>query len=765
LILLLVGGGVGLVLLLAVGAVGLYFLLRPKPEGTPKSEQVAYVPPRPETKKDTPLPTQPKPPPTEAAKPAPPPPQTKPPETKPPEPKQPPKVAKLPVPDEAAQARAEKDLKDKYKEDYAKNKPEDKLALAAKFLQPGRENRNDPADWFVILREARDLSVEAQRPRLAVEAINEIDKWFLVNAHEMKIEVLTKLSQSTSDAVVQAAGLTALSQVKPALDDDNYDAALRLVTFADDTVRKTAGDAGKPKPEDKARPNEENKPKDKLLALIADRKADVQAFQKDYQAVAAAKDKLKDAPDDPDANLAVGRYLCFFHGRYEEGLPLLAKGSDDILKDTAKKDLAQPADVTAQTAVGDLWWDLGFNKNDRLKMHVHERALYWYEPAEAKATGQAKTKLTDRIKKIREQAAKHVPRLTPGSFYGRGIEDRVLLLRDGGGTMQSEEAVERGLEWLSHHQALNGGWSTDTFPLHGKCDCGDVGEKHDIAATAFGLLPFLGAGEVYPNSRFQKTVQRGLEFLLRQQKEKGNFSDNAYENALATIAICEAYGLTGDNRLKGPAQSAANFIVGAQFTDGSWGYSAGTKGDLSVTGWQFSALKTAYYAKLRVPDATFAQVTKFLEAVADPSGLGYGYNTPGAGRATSAVGFLCREYLGWTSRRPELAKGVDNLAKPENFVTREAPAMYYLFYATHVMHHFGGKNWQTWNPKARDLLLELQDRGTDHSHQKGSWFSPNDDHAKTGGRLMSTSLAILTLEVYYYSVPLNDYGPAVLLDY
>src|SRR5262249_38706825 len=106
-----------------------------------------------------------------------------------------------------------------------------------------------------------------------------------------------------------------------------------------------------------------------------------------------------------------------------------------------------------------------------------------------------------------------------------------------------------------------------------------------------------------------------------------------------------------------------------------------------------------------------------------------------------------------------------NLAKQENFVTREAPAMYYLFYATHVMHHFGGKNWQTWNPKARDLLLELQDRGTDHSHQKGSWFAPNDDHAKTGGRLMSTSLAILTLEVYYYSVPLNDYGPAVLLDY
>jgi hypothetical protein len=783
--LLLVGGAACFVVLLAVGGVVAFIMARPAKtvEGPAKSEAVAQLPAPKETKPEPP----PAPKATEKEKPPPPPPpevKPPPPVEKPPEVK--PKPGKLPVPDEAAQAKAEKELKEKYKNEYAKTKPEEKqalsakLALSAKFLQPGREDRSDVPGWYVLLREARDLALEAQRPRLAIEAINEIDKWFEIDAHEMKIKALTALSQSPSDAVVKTAGLTALGQVKPALDDDNYDAALRLVNFAEEAVRKTTPDANKPKPDedktkpdDKAKPDDEkkpeddNKPKDKVLALIAGRKAEVLGFQKDYQAVAAARTKLKEAPDDPEANLVVGKHLCFFHRRWDEGLPLLAKCGDDALKSLAKKDLAKPADVKGQAALGDEWWDVGILKPDRFKMNILERALYWYEPAETKATGETKKHLADRMKNIQDRAAARIPRLAPGSYFGRNVEDRVLLLREGGGNMQSEEAVERGLEWLAAHQAKNGAWATDAFHVHGKCECGDVGEKHDIAATAFGLLPFLGAGEIHAGSKYNATVIKGLDYLLRKQSpEKGNFSDNAYENGLATIAVCEAYGLSREPRLKKPAQAAVNYVVAAQFTDGSWGYAANTKGDLSVTGWQFSALKTAYYAKLKVPDATFNQVGRFLDTVADPNGLGYGYNIPSNGRATSATGFLCREYLGWTSRRPELAKGVDQLALPENFVSKEAPNIYFLFYATQVMHHFGGKNWESWNPRTRDLLIEVQDQGLEpnHSHQKGSWSPLGDAYAMQGGRLMFTSLSLLTLEVYYYSVPLNGYGAAVLLE-
>src|SRR5262249_23116525 len=98
--------------------------------------------------------------------------------------------------------------------------------------------------------------------------------------------------------------------------------------------------------------------------------------------------------------------------------------------------------------------------------------------------------------------------------------------------------------------------------------------------------------------------------------------------------------------------------------------------------------------------------------------------------------------------------------------TKQGPSLYFLFYATQVMHHYGGKPWETWNYKVRDFIIDLQDQGAtpEHAHQKGSWSPKGSEYEKQGGRLMFTSLALLTLEVYYLHVPLNGYGEAVLED-
>src|SRR5262249_3958295 len=145
---------------------------------------------------------------------------------------------------------------------------------------------------------------------------------------------------------------------------------------------------------------------------------------------------------------------------------------------------------------------------------------------------------------------------------------------------------------------------------------------------------------------------------------------------------------------------------------------------------------------------------------------GYGYNTPAAPPRTSATAVLCLEYMGRGPRDFALAKALHQLGLPQNYPTRERPGIYFLFYATQAMHHFGGREWEAWNPRVRDLLLDLQDQGKDpeHPHQKGSWSPFGDDYAPQGGRLMYTSLALLTLEVYYYHVPLNGCGEALLQD-
>ena len=66
----------------------------------------------------------------------------------------------------------------------------------------------------------------------------------------------------------------------------------------------------------------------------------------------------------------------------------------------------------------------------------------------------------------------------------------------GGGTRQSEDAVERGLAWLAEHQFPDGGWRFD-LSQHPRCagQCRDSGDYDSTtAATGLALLSFLGAG-------------------------------------------------------------------------------------------------------------------------------------------------------------------------------------------------------------------------------------------------------------------------------
>jgi hypothetical protein len=79
--------------------------------------------------------------------------------------------------------------------------------------------------------------------------------------------------------------------------------------------------------------------------------------------------------------------------------------------------------------------------------------------------------------------------------------------------------------------------------------------------------------------------------------------------------------------------------------------------------------------------------------------------------------------------------------------------MYYSYYATQVFHHMGGDDWDWWNtgPNGktgmRELLIAAQDKD-------GSWDPKGDHFGSHGGRIMQTSLSLLTLEVYYRHLPL-----------
>jgi hypothetical protein len=335
-----------------------------------------------------------------------------------------------------------------------------------------------------------------------------------------------------------------------------------------------------------------------------------------------------------------------------------------------------------------------------------------------------------------------------GTFYGRSGATREQALINGGGTKESEAAVVRGLYWLKRNQASDGRWLLDG-------NFKDRGTPNDIAGTAFGLLPLLAAGKTHKPSKeskdFDKPVEKGLLYLIRKQnKRDGNFGGGMYAHGLATIAMCEAYGMTQDPALRRPAQMAVNYIVKAQHSAGGWRYSPGQPGDTSVVGWQVMALKSAQMAGLDVPEVTMRKAQAYLNSCEDSTN-GYGYTGPGPTPTMSAVGLLCRQYLqSWGPQNLKLIKGVNNHLKT-NPPGSAGKNIYYFYYATQVMHHFGGSDWKQWNDKMRDTLVKTQDL---NGANAGSWDSTGDAHGGSGGRVMITSLSLLTLEVYYRHLPL-----------
>lgn len=356
------------------------------------------------------------------------------------------------------------------------------------------------------------------------------------------------------------------------------------------------------------------------------------------------------------------------------------------------------------------------------------------------------------------------------ALTGRTLEKKESLLKLFGGTKQTEDAVGRGLGWLSRQQQSDGRWE-----LHrGYDNPGRENLRTDTGATSLALLAFLGAGYTHQEGKYKDVVGKGLKWLRKVQKPDGNLHDweelgrqtAFYAHGQGTIVLCEAYALTHDEALLQPARKALQFIYDSQNEHGGWQYQPGAVGDLSVTGWQVMAMQSARMAGIDVPEDVLARVGLFLNSVSSEQGSRYRYKaadpTSALSPAMTAEGLLCRQYLGWPKDHPGLQNGVAWLLEEQNLPrwTEGRRNVYYWYYATQVMHHMEGAEWDRWNAALRDQIISNQVKS---GKLGGSWHPSKplgDDHeyGEAGGRLYVTCLSILTLEVYYRHLPLYREG-------
>ncbi len=353
------------------------------------------------------------------------------------------------------------------------------------------------------------------------------------------------------------------------------------------------------------------------------------------------------------------------------------------------------------------------------------------------------------------------------TYANRFAKNREQVIVQNGGSPQTEKAVRAALGWLANAQAANGGWNASQFgggeervvlghDRHG------AGTKADTGVTGLALLAFLGSGHTHRHGSYTHEVASGLEYLRQRQRADGSLYGDAqlfarmYCHSMATFAVCEALALTHDERLEPMATSAVSYALSMQHpTDGGWRYRRGDTGDTSQLGWQLMVLKSAEVAGIAVPEATWTRVERFMRRVkrGKAGGLAcYRPETP-ASRTMTAEALFCRQLLASRGAaglsRAASAEAIDSISQePPNAKRRN---LYFWYYATLALHRENARSpsateaWENWNQALTSALLTTQ-------QDDGSWDT-NTTWGGYGGRVYTTALSALCLEVYYRYSP------------
>ncbi len=390
--------------------------------------------------------------------------------------------------------------------------------------------------------------------------------------------------------------------------------------------------------------------------------------------------------------------------------------------------------------------------------------------------------------------------------------DRAALRRDAallaarGVTPETEAAVEAGLAWLAAHQRADGRWSGAKFADEcpdGGCR-GDAGaDGRDPAYTGLACLAFLGAGYSHETGPYRDVVRAGLEALIAGQTaipdEDLAGQGSVYEAAIVAHALSDAYALTRAAWLREGAQRAIDRLVRVQAPGGGWRYGprAG-EGDTSVLSWVLLASVAARGAGLDVAPQVFVCSDLWIDRVSEPvppgaeepfvpawfkDGQPYetdvrtgadgrprefrlraAYRPPADFRpAPTAIALVARLWLGRTRAHPAcIGFGNELLATVPSYGSGLPPDHahypYTWYYGTLAMYQMGGGYWTRWRDVTLRAITENQIRV---GHGRGSWTTPKSEAglAESGGRVFTTTMAILALETVYRFQPYLERRP------
>lgn len=350
----------------------------------------------------------------------------------------------------------------------------------------------------------------------------------------------------------------------------------------------------------------------------------------------------------------------------------------------------------------------------------------------------------------------------PLIMQARVVEDSESWIEMMGGSKDIEPAVNSALDWLAANQEDDGRWDAvhhgagQETKVAGHDRLG-AGNNADMGITGLATLAFLGKGYTHLEGKHRVTVQKALEYLVNHQHRDGCLGGQAgtyakmYCHAMALLAISEAYAMTKDERIRPFLDRGLAYTITAQHPRmGGWRYHPGDRGDMSQFGWQVLALHSAALSGIEIDKTTRDLMTRFLDEASVGTSKGLAAYRPGekASPTMTAEALTCRFFLGIENSPEQIDEATQFVMLNEP--NRDDIDLYYWYYGTLAMYQMQDESWKRWADKLQPKLLGSQIKGGENS---GSW-DPNCRWGGYGGRVYSTAMAALSLEVYFRYLPI-----------
>ena len=350
----------------------------------------------------------------------------------------------------------------------------------------------------------------------------------------------------------------------------------------------------------------------------------------------------------------------------------------------------------------------------------------------------------------------------PLIMQARVVDDSKAWVEMLGGSPEIEPAVNSALAWLAAQQEEDGRWDA---VKHGAGkenmvaghDRQGAGNNADMGITGLAVLAFLAKGHTHLDGEHRVTVQKALEYLVNHQAQDGSLSGQSglyarmYCHAMALLAISEAYAMTKDERIRPFLDRALAYTVTAQHPRmGGWRYHPGDRGDMSQFGWQVLALHSAALSGIEIDKNTRELMTRFLNDSSAGRDKGLAAYRPGekATPTMTAEALTCRFFLGIEDSDTQISEATDFLKL--NRPSEGCVDLYYAYYGTLAMYQMQDEAWKSWADTLHPRLLAAQVKG---GELDGSW-DPDCHWGGYGGRVYSTAMAALSLEVYFRYLPI-----------